>query len=128
MKTGERPTEALLRIWGSKGYKIVDLYAIFFQLKLIRCMKVLLPYGTFHVTFHLIITVFNFLVDKELHEYTKCCVGLSSSVSKIHVSKHLISEKNSEVSKVSKHLSVVYSKRSPLAADNINNATRFILF
>lgn len=43
--TGDHPTESLLRIWGSKGYTILDLYKIFFRSKLLRCMQILLPYG-----------------------------------------------------------------------------------
>lgn len=40
-----RPTEALLRIWGSKGYKVVDLYKVFGRTKTILCMKMLHPYS-----------------------------------------------------------------------------------
>lgn len=47
------PTETLLRIWGSKGYRILDLYKIFFRAKLIRCMQILLPFG--------LLFVFNYL-------------------------------------------------------------------
>jgi len=43
------PTETLLRIWGSKGYRILDLYKIFFRAKLIRCMQILLPFGLFFI-------------------------------------------------------------------------------
>jgi hypothetical protein len=39
------PTETLIRIWASKGYSILDLYKVFFQAKLFRCMQILLPYG-----------------------------------------------------------------------------------
>lgn len=42
-----RPTESLLRIWGSKGYTINDLYKVFARLKLIRCMKIIREYGLF---------------------------------------------------------------------------------
>lgn len=45
LKTGERPTETLLLIWGSKGYRTVDLYKVFARLRLVRCMKVLKTYG-----------------------------------------------------------------------------------
>lgn len=48
---GERPTEALLRIWGSKGYKISDLYKIFAKLKLVRCMQLLRNYGMIFLNF-----------------------------------------------------------------------------
>lgn len=42
---GEHPTENLLRVWGSKGYSILDLYKIFFKTRLLRCMQILLPFG-----------------------------------------------------------------------------------
>ena len=47
------PTETLLRIWGSKGYRILDLYKIFFRAKLIRCMQILLPFGLFFFNYFL---------------------------------------------------------------------------
>lgn len=42
---GGHPTETILRIWGSKGYTILDLYKVFFMAKLLRCMQILLPFG-----------------------------------------------------------------------------------
>lgn len=101
LKTERRPTEALLWVWGTKGYKIEDLYIIFYQLKLIRCMKILLLY-----------------VDKELIEYTKNCVGVHSSV--LQNDSYLITKKINDLSEVSKHLSVVYPKRSTLSPNNAN--------
>ncbi|CAK5091151.1 unnamed protein product [Meloidogyne enterolobii] len=50
------PTETLLRIWGSKGYRILDLYKIFFRAKLIRCMQILLPF-----------------VEPKFHKYAQVC-------------------------------------------------------
>ena len=38
-------TEALLRVWGSKGYKVLDLYKIFGRIKFITCMRALHPYS-----------------------------------------------------------------------------------
>uniref|UniRef100_A0A914YL67 non-specific serine/threonine protein kinase n=1 Tax=Panagrolaimus superbus TaxID=310955 RepID=A0A914YL67_9BILA len=43
-RTESRSTEALLRIWGSKGYTINDLYKVFARLKMIRCMKIIKEY------------------------------------------------------------------------------------
>ena len=40
-----QPTETLLRIWGSKGFTILDLYRVFFRAKLLRCIQILLPLG-----------------------------------------------------------------------------------
>uniref|UniRef100_A0A1I8BS40 non-specific serine/threonine protein kinase n=1 Tax=Meloidogyne hapla TaxID=6305 RepID=A0A1I8BS40_MELHA len=50
------PTETLLRIWGSKGYRILDLYKVFFRAKLIRCMQILLPF-----------------VEAKYHKYAQVC-------------------------------------------------------
>jgi hypothetical protein len=46
-KRSTRPTESLLRIWGSKGYKVVDLYKVFGQAKSVLCMKMLHPYSMY---------------------------------------------------------------------------------
>uniref|UniRef100_A0AC34GEG3 Death domain-containing protein n=1 Tax=Panagrolaimus sp. ES5 TaxID=591445 RepID=A0AC34GEG3_9BILA len=43
-RSESRSTEALLRIWGSKGYTINDLYKVFARLKMIRCMKIIKEY------------------------------------------------------------------------------------
>lgn len=51
LKRGERPTEALLRIWGCKGYKVIDLYKLFIQMKLFRCMDFLYPYCKYFFKF-----------------------------------------------------------------------------
>lgn len=51
LKTGEKPTEALLRIWGSKGYRVTDLYKLFISLKLHRCMEYLYPYCKYKIFF-----------------------------------------------------------------------------
>lgn len=59
------PTETLLRIWGSKGYSIMDLYKIFLRAKLIRCMQILLPFGIICLFQNLNFTS----VDKQYHKY-----------------------------------------------------------
>ena len=46
-----RSTEALLRIWGSKGYRVDDLYKIFGMLKMVKCMQVIREYGWFLIRF-----------------------------------------------------------------------------
>lgn len=45
-----RPTESLLRIWGSKGYTINDLYKVFARLKMIKCMKCIREFGRIYNT------------------------------------------------------------------------------
>jgi hypothetical protein len=45
VRTGESATEGLMRIWGSLGYRVEDLYKVFFRLKLVRCMDVIEAYG-----------------------------------------------------------------------------------
>ncbi|KAL3125032.1 hypothetical protein niasHT_000637 [Heterodera trifolii] len=57
---GDHPTETLLRIWGSKGYTVLDLYKIFYRTRLLRCMKILLPF-----------------VDKQFHYFVKLCTDES---------------------------------------------------
>lgn len=65
------------------------------------------------------------LVDKELIEYTKNCVGVHSSV--LQNDSYLITKKINDLSEVSKHLSVVYPKRSTLSPNNAK-FVKFILF
>ncbi|KAI6183983.1 Protein kinase domain-containing protein [Aphelenchoides bicaudatus] len=51
-----RPTEALLRIWGSKGYKILDLFKVFGRAKYTMCMETLHPF-----------------IDSKFHSMTALC-------------------------------------------------------
>uniref|UniRef100_A0A915EAU1 Protein kinase domain-containing protein n=1 Tax=Ditylenchus dipsaci TaxID=166011 RepID=A0A915EAU1_9BILA len=44
LKNGQKPTEMLLKIWGSIGYHTLDLFRIFLDLQLVRCMRILKPY------------------------------------------------------------------------------------
>ncbi|CAD5212513.1 unnamed protein product [Bursaphelenchus okinawaensis] len=40
----EKPTESLLRVWGSKGYKVLDLFKVFGRCQFVRCVDLLKPY------------------------------------------------------------------------------------
>lgn len=40
----EHPTESLLKVWGSKGYKIVDLFKVFGLCQYAKCTDILKPF------------------------------------------------------------------------------------
>ncbi|KAI6242741.1 Kinase domain protein [Aphelenchoides fujianensis] len=52
-----KPTEALIRIWGSKGYKTLDLFKVFGRVRYVTCMRLLHPY-----------------IDEQYHAYTDSVV------------------------------------------------------
>ncbi len=42
------PTEELLRIWGTKGYSVLQLYKVLAKVKHLRAMKVIRHLGSFY--------------------------------------------------------------------------------
>lgn len=48
---GESPTTELLRMWGSKMYKVDHLLKLFAKLKYQRAMNIILPFGELSLKF-----------------------------------------------------------------------------
>jgi hypothetical protein len=43
------PTEELLRIWGTKGYSVLQLYKVLAKVKHVRAMKIIRHLGSFYL-------------------------------------------------------------------------------
>ncbi|CAD5216948.1 unnamed protein product [Bursaphelenchus xylophilus] len=85
----EKPTESLLRVWGSKGYKVLDLFKVFGRCQFVRCLDLLKPY-----------------VDPKFHNIT------------MSTEKSVLSPRSTQPSEPVNRLdntqpSTVYSKRAP---------------
>lgn len=91
-----KPTESLLRIWGSKGYKVLDLYKVFGRAKSILCMKMLHPY-----------------IDPQLHSMTDLC-STRAQVASPRPPGHHSNDAQQSVGRNSDHTqpSTVYSKKT----------------
>uniref|UniRef100_A0A7E5A121 non-specific serine/threonine protein kinase n=1 Tax=Panagrellus redivivus TaxID=6233 RepID=A0A7E5A121_PANRE len=89
------PTALLLRIWGSKGYTISDLYKVFARLKMVICMQIIRKY-----------------VSTPLHRLETDCLTLPD------VPRSTLSESNSIHRQPTEHhtqppsVNSVYSKKS----------------
>ncbi|KAI6186163.1 Kinase domain protein [Aphelenchoides besseyi] len=93
-----KPTEALIRIWGSKGYKTLDLYKVFGRVRYVKCMRLLHPY-----------------IDEKFHKIT------SSVIQKKPVLSPRVTNTNDahSVGRFSEHTqpSTVYSKKATSQAE-----------
>ncbi|KAL3097025.1 hypothetical protein niasHS_002741 [Heterodera schachtii] len=89
---GDHPTETLLRIWGSKGYTVLDLYKIFYRTRLLRCMQILLPF-----------------VDKQFHHFVKLCSD--ESIQSQNQRQLSLQRKSSSIHKSNTNASVIYSNK-----------------
>lgn len=104
---GERPTEALLRIWGSKGYKISDLYKVFAKLKLVRCMQLLRNYGIIFLNF----LKLSYIVDSSLHKLEQNCIAVDEKDLIRPITKTNSAVDNAHSLRPNDPPSLVYSKK-----------------